>query len=113
MTERSSMKTSLLTISFILVSSLTSCATTAPTKAEDLRVGHKYNMVGLESMKSCTLRVDNIVTVLPTQAGPVPVQAAYEVDAMICGWIDCSAERGPDAQRFDCGKADILYPSKQ
>lgn len=103
------MKSFLITAAAIL--SLAGCAHQIKGP-EDLRINSVYKLEGapVAELKECTLKPQNIVTVVPTEAGPIPIEL-MGTKASVCGEIDCSKVKA-DMKGFDCLPIEFLQSSK-
>lgn len=93
---------------------LSSCATQVKT-VQDVVIDKEYVTQGApkEELTKCKIVVKNIMTVLPSPVGPVPVEAVSggQEKALICGLLDCSHIQ-PDAKDvFQCIPMSAIQPA--
>lgn len=82
----------------------------------DLRIGKEYVTIGAheENLRECNVKLFNIVTMMLTEMGPVPVKALTGSDAIVCGEFDCTESmKDEEAKGFDCMPLDALQPPKK
>ena len=88
---------------------LVSCATT-PQSASDLKVDESYALVGNphEEVRTCRITVKNILTVVPTPIGLLPMKEANGAEALVCGPVACPADTKNEGTDFYCSSLKQL-----
>lgn len=91
---------------------MTSCAH-EPKEAEDLKVNQQLKLLGApsEELKGCSIKVQNIITIVPSPMGPLSTQDAVCEKAMVCGEVDCT-HITPDNKGVSCVPFSALQSSK-
>lgn len=104
-----------LLLSAVIGASLASCAHKLE-KAEDLVLNKEYTTIGAskEELRVCKAVVKNIMTVLPTEQGPLPIEVMSdgEEKAVVCGYIDCSMVKADMKNEFACFPMSFLQSPK-
>jgi len=98
--------------------SAASCATKSKNPYSESIVGETYSTIGAENdkLKVCKIKIANITTVVPGPDGqPISVSSVLPTQAVICGWVDCSAmEEEKDSQpQFTCAPIEVIQKQKE
>lgn len=98
-------------ISAIMSIGLMSACAHRLEKPEDLRLNESYPVLGAQEVEArvCELKAQNIFTVMPTKAGPLPMALIGQTAAVVCGPIDCSktGDKVPSSMWY-CGPFELL-----
>lgn len=82
-------------------------------EASDLEINKTYPVLFKEEVKGCTLKVQNVMTVIPKGEIPLPTELVVESKALVCGQLDCSkAELIKSVSMFECLPLEALQSSK-
>lgn len=90
---------------------LASCAHQLKTPS-DLQIDKSYPLLGAEKAeyRVCTMQARNVMTMMPSPVGVLPIAALGQTSAYVCGEIDCSAaeDKNVKGSKWYCAPFELL-----
>lgn len=96
--------------------SVASCATKSENPFRESIVGESYQTIGAPSdeLKACKITIANIATVAPGPNGePILISSVLPTQAVICGYLDCSAADKDSKPQFTCAPIEVIQKPKE